>query len=82
MRLGELLALRWEDVDLDARRVIVHRAVSAGVEGPTKNWQARFVPLADNAATHSHALPPAATTPRAMTTSSAPGSADASTAQR
>jgi integrase len=25
MRLGELLALRWEDVDLDARRVIVHR---------------------------------------------------------
>jgi integrase len=50
MRLGELLALRWEDVDLDAQRVIVHRAVSAGVEGPTKSWQARFVPLADNAA--------------------------------
>jgi integrase len=50
LRLGELLALRWEDVDLDARRVIVHRAVSAGVEGPTKSWQARFVPLADSAA--------------------------------
>jgi integrase len=50
MRLGELLALRWEDVNLDARRVIVRRAVSAGVEGPTKSWQARFVPLADNAA--------------------------------
>ena len=50
LRLGELLALRWEDVDLDARRVIVHRAVSAGVEGPTKSWQARFVPLADGAA--------------------------------
>jgi integrase len=50
MRLGELLALRWGDVDLAARRVIVHRAVSAGVEGPTKSWQARFVPLADNAA--------------------------------
>jgi integrase len=33
MRLGELLALRWEDLDVDARRVIVHRAVSAGVEG-------------------------------------------------
>src|ERR1700730_7562444 len=29
MRLGELLALRWEDVDLERRRVIVHRAVSA-----------------------------------------------------
>ena len=50
LRLGELLALRWEDVDLDAQRVIVHRAVSAGVEGPTKSWQARFVPLADSAA--------------------------------
>ena len=49
MRLGELLALRWEDVDLDTRRAIVHRAVSAGIEGPTKSWQARFVPLADHA---------------------------------
>jgi integrase len=50
MRLGELVALRWEDVDMDAQRAIVHRAVSAAVEGPTKSWQARFVPLADNAA--------------------------------
>ena len=50
MRLGELLALRWEDVDLDRRRVIVHRAVSAGVEGPTKSRQARALPLADVAA--------------------------------
>ena len=50
MRLGELLALRWEDVDLDGRRVIVHRAVSASVEGPTKSWQARALPLADPAA--------------------------------
>lgn len=50
LRLGELLALRWEDVDLQARRLIVHRALSAGVEGPTKSWQARFIPLADAAA--------------------------------
>jgi len=50
LRLGELIALRWEDIDLDARRMIVHRAVSAGVEGPTKSWQARFLPLADPAA--------------------------------
>ncbi len=50
LRMGELLALRWEDVDLDARRIIVHRAVSGGVEGPTKSWQARAVPLADPAA--------------------------------
>jgi integrase len=50
LRLGELIALRWEDIDLDARRMIVRRAVSAGVEGPTKSWQARFLPLADPAA--------------------------------
>jgi integrase len=50
LRLGELLPLRWEDIDLDTRRMIVHRAVSAGVEGPTKSWQARFIPLADPAA--------------------------------
>ena len=47
MRLGELLALRWEDVDLERCRVIVHRAISAGVEGPTKSRQARSLPLAD-----------------------------------
>jgi len=50
LRLGELLALRWEDVDVETRRLIVQRAVSAGVEGPTKSWQARFVPIADPAA--------------------------------
>ncbi|MGA2163091.1 MAG: site-specific integrase, partial [Solirubrobacteraceae bacterium] len=50
LRLGELIALRWEDVDFDTRRMVVHRAVSAGVEGPTKSWQARFLPIADPAA--------------------------------
>ncbi len=50
LRLGELLALRWHDVNLELRRLVVHRAVSAGVEGPTKSWQARFVPLSDGAA--------------------------------
>jgi hypothetical protein len=30
--------------------MVVHRAVSAGVERPTKSWQARFLPLADPAA--------------------------------
>ena len=57
MRLSELIALRWEDVDLDTRRMIVHRAVSAGVEGPTKSWQARFLPLADPAADALERLP-------------------------
>jgi integrase len=50
LRLGELLALRWEDVHLVDRRLVVHRAFSDRVEGPTKSWQARFLPLADVAA--------------------------------
>src|ERR1019366_6126124 len=49
-RLGELLALRWHDVNLIDRRLVVHRAFSAGLEGPTKSWQARFIPLSDGAA--------------------------------
>lgn len=47
LRLGELLALRWSDVGLTNRRLIVHRALSDRTEGPTKSWQARFLPIAD-----------------------------------
>jgi integrase len=47
LRLGELLALRWADVNLDDRRLIVHRALSDRTEGPTKSWQTRFLPIAD-----------------------------------
>ncbi|HUA06395.1 MAG TPA: tyrosine-type recombinase/integrase, partial [Solirubrobacteraceae bacterium] len=47
LRLGELLALRWADVNLVDRRLVVHRAFSDRVEGPTKGWQARFLPIAD-----------------------------------
>ncbi|MGH3260575.1 MAG: tyrosine-type recombinase/integrase [Trebonia sp.] len=50
LRLGELLALRWEDVNLADRRLVVHRAFSDRTEGPTKSWQARFIPIADAAA--------------------------------
>jgi integrase len=56
LRLGELLALRWQDVNLDLRRLVVHRSLSSGVEGPTKSWQARFVPLSDGAADAFHCL--------------------------
>lgn len=48
--MGELLALRWADVNLADRRLVVHRAFSDRVEGPTKGWQARFLPIADPAA--------------------------------
>jgi integrase len=39
-------SLQWGDVDFAQRRLIVQRAVSGDVEGPTKGWQVRYVPLA------------------------------------
>ena len=50
LRLGELLALRWSDVDWAGSALTISRAVSAGEEGPTKSGHVRQVPLADQAA--------------------------------
>jgi len=50
LRLGELLALRWVDVDLDAGRVVVRRAAARGVIGTPKNGKMREVPLSEQAA--------------------------------
>jgi integrase len=49
MRLAELRALRWADVDLKARTVLVRWNVSAGVEVGPKGGRARFVPLTKRA---------------------------------
>ena len=50
LRLGELLALRWIDVDLETGRIIVRRAVSRGVIGTPKNGRTREVGLSKQAA--------------------------------
>ena len=50
LRLGELLALRWRDVDFAGSRLTVERALSAGVETSTKSRRVRQVPLPDQAA--------------------------------
>lgn len=49
IRVGELLALRWSDVDLNSRTLLVRRTVSAGVETEPKGRRNRFVPLPDPA---------------------------------
>ena len=51
LRRGELVALRWRDVDFTRRKLVVRRAVSGEVETTsTKSRRAREVPLADQAA--------------------------------
>ncbi len=51
LRRGELVALRWRDVDLARRKIVVSRAVSGAVEATsTKSRRAREVPLPDQAA--------------------------------
>ena len=51
LRRGELVALRWRDVDFQRRKLVVRRAVSGAVEASsTKSRRAREVPLADQAA--------------------------------
>lgn len=50
LRLGELLALRWRDVDFAGHALTISRAMSDGVESSTKSGRIRRVPLPDQAA--------------------------------
>ena len=45
LRIGELLALQWDDLDLIAGRVLVRQAVACEQLGSTKNDQTREIPL-------------------------------------
>lgn len=49
LRHGELLALRWEDVDLGTKKLHVRRTVWRGEEGSPKGGRARVVPLSSEA---------------------------------
>jgi integrase len=49
LRLGELRALRWEDVDLVAGRLVVRRAAWKSVIGTPKSGRSREVDLSDQA---------------------------------
>ncbi len=46
LRRGELIALRWQDIDFDSRQVNVPRSIWRNVEGDTKTEVSRKpVPL-------------------------------------
>jgi integrase len=57
LRLGEVLGLRWEDVDLIAGRLTVARQIRKGVEGTPKGGRRRSVPISGALATALRALP-------------------------
>lgn len=49
LRMGELLALRWRDIDFAGGVLLVSRAISDGKETSTKSRKPRVVPLAQQA---------------------------------
>lgn len=52
LRRGELVTLRWRDVDFAGRKIVVRRSLSGDTElRSTKSRRAREVPLPDQAAT-------------------------------
>lgn len=51
LRLGEVLTLRWDDVDLQDRLLLVRRGLSSGEETLPKGRRHRFVPLPSPAVT-------------------------------
>ncbi|MEX1142036.1 MAG: site-specific integrase [Thermoleophilaceae bacterium] len=50
LRMGELLALRWEDVDFEAEAIRVRHSWTAGREGTPKSGRGRAVPMMDDVA--------------------------------
>ena len=49
LRQGELLALKWGDVEFGAEAITVSRALSAGIPSSPKSGKIRRVPLSDQA---------------------------------
>lgn len=45
MRIGEVRALKWEDVDFNSKRIHIKRTIYAGVEGTPKTGKDRLIDL-------------------------------------
>lgn len=45
LRIGELLALKWEDIDLTRSMLVVRRSLWRDIEGPPKSNRIRHIPI-------------------------------------
>jgi len=52
MRLGELMALNWSNVDFLKRQIVVKQNFSAGVLGTTKSNRIRYIPMTEDLYQH------------------------------
>ncbi len=50
VRRGELLGLKWEDVNFDRREITIRRAITGRQITTTKSGRSRVIPLTDNMA--------------------------------
>jgi integrase len=57
LRIGEILALEWRDLDLVAGTITVTRQVRKGVVGPPKSGKPRTVPMTPRLAAHLRSVP-------------------------
>lgn len=57
LRIGEILALEWADLDLVANTITVARQERQGVVGPPKGGKPRTVPMTARLATHLRGVP-------------------------
>lgn len=52
LRRGEMLALKWTDIDFENKRMTVDESTSRGGVGDTKSAKVHYVPLSDKAISH------------------------------
>jgi len=48
VRVGELMALRWEDIDFENKKVTIRRSIVNGIIGSPKNNKIRIIPLTND----------------------------------
>jgi len=47
MRTGELLALKWEDIDFNSKKIVVRRTILHGIVGTPKTGKTRVIDMLD-----------------------------------